>query len=47
MRAGQQSMKQFDDAIAAAMGVGGGRTTSQGMSLFAMYPDYVTQAWRF
>ncbi|WP_065756686.1 PHA/PHB synthase family protein [Bradyrhizobium paxllaeri] len=46
MRAGQQSMKQFDDAIAAAMGVGASRPTSQGMSPFAMYPDYVTQAWR-
>jgi polyhydroxyalkanoate synthase len=46
MRAGELSMKQFDDAIAAAMGVDGGRATSQGTSPFAMYPDYVTQAWR-
>ncbi|KRR15654.1 hypothetical protein CQ14_04575 [Bradyrhizobium lablabi] len=46
MRAGQQSMKQFDDAIAAAMGVGASRPASQGMSPFAMYPDYVTEAWR-
>jgi polyhydroxyalkanoate synthase len=46
MRAGEQSMKQFDDAITAAMGVGGGQATSQGTSPFAVYPDYVTQAWR-
>src|ERR1700752_666234 len=46
MRAGQQSLKQFDDAITAAMGVGGGRATSQGTSPFAVYPDYVTQALR-
>ncbi|SIN88222.1 polyhydroxyalkanoate synthase [Bradyrhizobium erythrophlei] len=46
MKAGQQSMKQFDDAIAAAMGVGGGRAAGQGTSWFAPYPDYVTQAWR-
>jgi polyhydroxyalkanoate synthase subunit PhaC len=46
MKAGQQSMKQFDDAIAAAMGVGGSRPAGQGMSPFAAYPDYVTQAWR-
>jgi polyhydroxyalkanoate synthase len=46
MRAGQQSMKQFDDAITAAMGVGGSFATSQGTSPFAVYPDYVTQAWR-
>src|SRR5580692_590848 len=46
MKAGQQSMKQFDDAIAAAMGVGSGRAAGQGMSSFAGYPDYVTQAWR-
>ena len=46
MQAGQLSMKQFDDAIVAAMGVGGGRAAAQGMSPFAAYPDYVTQAWR-
>ena len=45
MKAGQQSMKQFDDAIAAAMGVGSGRAAGQGMSSFAGYPGYVTQAW--
>jgi polyhydroxyalkanoate synthase len=46
MKAGQQSMKQFDDAIAAAMGVGVGRTTGQEPSSFSMFPDYMTQAWR-
>jgi polyhydroxyalkanoate synthase len=47
MKAGQQSMKQFDDALAAAMGVHGKAATSQETSPFAMVPDYVTQAWRF
>ena len=47
MKAGQQSMKQFDDALAAAMGVHGKAATSQEMSPFTMFPDYVTQAWRF
>jgi len=46
MKAGQQSMKQFDDAIAAAMGVGSSRPTAEGMSPFAAYPEFVTQAWR-
>ena len=46
MKAGQQSMKQFDDALAAAMGVHGKAATSE-MSPFTMFPDYVTQAWRF
>jgi polyhydroxyalkanoate synthase len=44
MKAGEQSMKQFDDAIAAAMGVSGG--PSKGMSSFSEFPDYLTQAWR-
>jgi len=44
MKAGEQSMKQFDDAIAAAMGVSGG--LSKGMSSFSEFPDYLTQAWR-
>jgi polyhydroxyalkanoate synthase subunit PhaC len=47
MKAGQQSMKQFDDALAAAMGVDGKSAKSEEMSPFAMFPDYVTQAWRF
>src|SRR5215813_8734083 len=46
MKAGQQSMKQFDDALAAAMGVHGNVATSE-TSPFTMFPDYVTQAWRF
>lgn len=46
MKAGEQSMKQFDDAIAAAMGVSGGPSTAQGMSSFSEFPDYFTQAWR-
>ena len=46
MKAGQQSMKQFDDAIAAAMGVSSSRPASEGMSPFAAYPEFVTQAWR-
>ena len=46
MKAGQQSMKQFDDAIAAAMGVGSSRPASEGMSPFAAYPEFVTQAWQ-
>ena len=46
MKAGEQSMKQFDDAIAAAMGVGDGGAAGQGTSPFALFPDYVTQAWR-
>jgi len=46
MKAGQQSMKQFDDAIAATMGVGVGRTTGQEPSSFSIFPDYLTQAWR-
>jgi polyhydroxyalkanoate synthase len=47
MKAGQQSMKQFDDALAAAMGVDGKSAKGEEMSPFAMFPDYVTQAWRF
>src|SRR6516164_9628719 len=46
MKAGQQSMKQFDDALAAAMGVHRKAATSE-TSPFTMFPDYVTQAWRF
>jgi polyhydroxyalkanoate synthase len=52
MHAGQQSMKQFEDALAAAMGVPGKRATPMGrvFSPFAFISDmqreYLTQFWR-
>jgi polyhydroxyalkanoate synthase subunit PhaC len=52
MHAGQQSMKQFEDALAAAMGVAGKRATPMGQvfSPFAFIADmqreYLTQFWR-
>ena len=45
MKVGQQSMKQFDDAMAATMGISRGRAMGQETSSFSSYPDYVTQAW--
>ena len=53
MHAGQQSIKQFDDALAATMGVRGSNATPRGQvfSPFAfamdMQRDYFTQFWRF
>jgi polyhydroxyalkanoate synthase subunit PhaC len=53
MHAGQQSIKQFDDALAATMGVrrNNAAPTGQVFSPFAfamdMQRDYVTQFWRF
>jgi polyhydroxyalkanoate synthase len=53
MQAGQQSMKQFDEALATTMGVGGKNPapTGQGFSPFAfaldMQRQYLTQVWRF
>jgi polyhydroxyalkanoate synthase len=53
MQAGQQSMKQFDDVLATAMGVSGKSTApgAQPFSLFAfaidMQREYLTQIWRF
>ena len=52
MHAGQQSMKQFDDALATAMGVHGKNSTParQVFSPFALAMDmqreYLTQFWR-
>ena len=53
MHAGQQSIKQFDDALAAAMGVRGNNAAPGGQvfSPFAfamdMQRDYFTLFWRF
>jgi polyhydroxyalkanoate synthase len=53
MHAGQQSIKQFDDALAATMGVrrNNAAPTGKVFSPFAfamdMQRDYVTQFWRF
>ncbi|WMT77388.1 class I poly(R)-hydroxyalkanoic acid synthase [Bradyrhizobium sp. Ash2021] len=53
MHAGQQSMKRFDDALAAAMGVSDKSSAPMGQvfSPFAfaidMQREYVTQIWRF
>ena len=53
MHAGQQSIKQFDDALAAAMGVRVGDAAPRGQvfSPFAfamdMQREYITQFWRF
>jgi polyhydroxyalkanoate synthase len=50
MQAGQQSMKQFDDALATALGVRGKSSSPTG-SPFALVMDmqreYFTQIWRF
>jgi polyhydroxyalkanoate synthase len=49
MKAGQQSMKQFDDAIAVAMGVDNNSARSREKSPFAGfgYPQLLTEVWRF
>jgi polyhydroxyalkanoate synthase len=53
MHVGQQSIKQFDDALAATMGVRGNNAAPRGQvfSPFAfamdMQRDYFTQFWRF
>ncbi|OKO76294.1 hypothetical protein AC628_18460 [Bradyrhizobium sp. NAS96.2] len=53
MQAGQQSMKQFDEALAMTVGVRGKKPASAGQmfSPFAlaldMQRDYLTQVWRF
>lgn len=53
MQAGQQSMKQFDEALAMTVGVRGKKPASVGQifSPFAlaldMQRDYLTQVWRF
>ena len=53
MHAGQQSIKQFDDALAAAMGVRGNNAAPRGQvfSPFAfamdMQREYFTLFWRF
>src|ERR1700751_4866517 len=52
MEVGDQSIKQFDDAVAAAMGVANGEPTNgKGFSPVAfmadMQRDYFTQVWRF
>jgi polyhydroxyalkanoate synthase subunit PhaC len=45
MRAGQQSMKQFDDALASAMGVEGQAATREDSSPFAVVADLQRQYW--
>jgi len=45
MRAGQQSMKQFDDALASAMGVEGNPATREDSSPFAVVADLQRQYW--
>ena len=45
MRAGQQSMKQFDDALASAMGVGGKPATPEDLSPFAVAANLQRQYW--
>ena len=53
MQAGQQSIKQFDDALATALGVRGKSSSPMGQNFlpFAvamdMQREYVTQFWRF
>jgi polyhydroxyalkanoate synthase len=53
MQAGQQSMKQFDDALAMALGVPGKSSSPTGQAFspftFAMdvQREYLTQFWRF
>ena len=45
MRAGQQSMKQFDDALASAMGVEGKPATGDASSPFAVAANLQRQYW--
>ena len=45
MRAGQQSMKQFDDALASAMGVVGKPATGDASSPFAVVANLQWQYW--
>src|SRR6266850_1831353 len=45
MRAGQQSMKQFDDALASAMGVEGKGSTREDRSPFAVAANLQQQYW--
>jgi polyhydroxyalkanoate synthase len=45
MRAGQEATKQFDDALAAAMGVEAEPGKSGGMSPFAVTPNLQQQYW--
>jgi polyhydroxyalkanoate synthase len=45
MRAGQQSMKQFDDALASAMGVEGKPATRDASSPFAIAANLQRQYW--
>jgi polyhydroxyalkanoate synthase subunit PhaC len=50
MQAGQQSFKQFDDAMAAAMGVGekpGEREASPFVAAANLQRDAVLQFWKF
>jgi polyhydroxyalkanoate synthase len=46
MKAGQQSMKQFDDALAAAMGVDTGRKDASPFAS-AVSPRHLAEVWRF
>ena len=45
MRAGQHSMKQFDDAFVSAMGVEGKPTTAEDSSPFALAANLQRQFW--
>src|SRR6476620_3406525 len=45
MRAGQQSMKQFDDALASAMGVEDESATRAALSPFAVAANLQRQYW--
>ena len=45
MRAGQQSMKQFDDALTSAMGVEGKPATRDASSPFAVAANLQRQFW--
>src|SRR5260370_285260 len=45
MRAGQQSMKQFDDALASAMGVEGKPATREDSSPFAVAANLQRRYW--
>ena len=45
MRAGQQSMKQFDDALASAIGVEGKPATRDASSPFAVAANLQRQCW--
>jgi polyhydroxyalkanoate synthase len=46
MKAGQRSMKQFDDALAAAMGVDSGRKEASPFAT-AVSPRHLAEIWRF